>query len=170
MTVLLVLRIVHVVGGVFWAGTMFFIVLLLEPSVRTVGPDGAKVMGALQARGFMTIMPTVALVTILSGFGLFWKILGAPGTAWVAWPHGAVLTGGGVAALAAFALGVGILRPATLAVGGIMRGVAEMPDGDEKAAALQRVQALRQRSRTAARIIAVLLLIAVTTMAVARYA
>ena len=169
MTLLLTLRVVHVVAGVFWAGTMFFIVWLLEPSVRSVGPDGAKVMGQLQHRGFMNIMPATAAVTILSGVGLFWRILGPPGAAWVTSGYGIALVIGGMAALAAFGIGVGILRPSTLRAGTIMGGIAAMPDGEEKTAALGAVQGLRLRARLAGRLAAVLLLVAVVTMAVARY-
>ena len=61
---ILISRILHVGLGVFWAGAMFFIVFLLEPSVRSVGPEGGRVMQALQKRGFLTIMPAVAVLTI----------------------------------------------------------------------------------------------------------
>ena len=45
---LIAARIVHIGLGVFWAGTIFFFVFLLEPSVRSVGPQGGLVMKALQ--------------------------------------------------------------------------------------------------------------------------
>jgi hypothetical protein len=170
MTLLLVFRVIHMVAGVFWAGTMFFVVLLLEPSVRSVGPDGAKVMGALQARGFMTIMPAAALLTILSGIGIYWRIFGPPGSSWVASSYGAVLAAGGIAALVAFVIGVAVMRPATLAAGAIMRSLKDLPEGPERDAPLQRVRALRARSRSAARVVFVLLMLAVVAMAVARYA
>lgn len=56
------LRLVHITLGVFWAGTIFFVVLFLAPSVRAVGPDGARAMKALQQRHFMNVMPLVASV------------------------------------------------------------------------------------------------------------
>jgi hypothetical protein len=170
MTLLLIFRVIHVVAGVFWTGTMFFMVLLLEPSVRSVGSDGAKVMGALQARGFMNIMPVVALLTILSGIGLYWRILGPPGPAWVASSYGVVLAAGGIAALVAFVIGIAVMRPATLAAGTIMRSAGGLPAGPEREAVLQEVQVLRGRSRRAARLVVVLLMLAVVAMAVARYA
>ena len=51
--VLVVLRVVHVVGGVFWAGAVLFVVHFLEPAVRDAGPDGAKVGPALQKRRYL---------------------------------------------------------------------------------------------------------------------
>ena len=40
------LRILHIVAGVFWAGSVFFLVLILEPQLRKLGPMHMKpVMG-----------------------------------------------------------------------------------------------------------------------------
>ncbi len=38
--VMIALRLLHILLGVFWAGTLFFIVTFLEPSVRAAGPEG----------------------------------------------------------------------------------------------------------------------------------
>jgi hypothetical protein len=57
---LIVLRVVHVVGGVFWGGAILFVVHFLEPAVRDAGPDGAKVMQALQKRRYLDVVPAVA--------------------------------------------------------------------------------------------------------------
>ena len=62
---LIVLRIFHIVTGVFWAGTIFFLLSFLMPTFRAVGPDGAKVFGELRRRGMFNKVPIVALVTIL---------------------------------------------------------------------------------------------------------
>jgi hypothetical protein len=47
------LRLLHIVLGAFWVGTLIFFALFLIPSVRDAGPDGAKVMAALQRRRFL---------------------------------------------------------------------------------------------------------------------
>ena len=65
---LVMLRLLHVGLGVFWAGTIFFIVLYLEPSVRAAGPAGGAVMQGLQERRLMTVLPVVALLTLVTGF------------------------------------------------------------------------------------------------------
>ena len=62
---MILLRIVHIGFGVFWAGTIFFFVLLLEPSLRGAGPAAGPVMGGLIARGYLTILPAAAALTIL---------------------------------------------------------------------------------------------------------
>ena len=41
---LILMRLVHIVGGVFWAGTAMFTVVFLIPAVRALGPAGGPVM------------------------------------------------------------------------------------------------------------------------------
>ncbi len=36
---MVVLRILHIVFGVFWVGSAFFLVLILEPRLRALGPE-----------------------------------------------------------------------------------------------------------------------------------
>jgi uncharacterized membrane protein len=72
----LALRIVHIITGVFWAGSVFFLISFLQPALRDVGPDGAKVFGALRARRMFTWTPVMALFTILSGFWLYMVRMG----------------------------------------------------------------------------------------------
>ncbi len=50
------LRLVHVVFGAVWVGMMAFTVIFLTPAVRDVGPEGGKVMTALQRRGVMLFL------------------------------------------------------------------------------------------------------------------
>ncbi len=163
------LRLLHVVLGAFWAGTLIFFALFLVPAVRDVGPDGAKVMAALQRRRFLDVMPAVAVVTILSGFWLYWSISGGFTSAWVTSPSGLALAIGGVLAVVAFLIGVGVMRPAALRAGTLAQQVAALPEGPERSAQLATVQQLRSRSVTAGRVVATLLALATALMAVARY-
>jgi hypothetical protein len=169
MSVLLALRVIHVVLGVFWAGTILFFATLLEPSVRAAGPEGGRVMQALQQRHYMTIMPAVAVLTILSGIALLWRHFGGSPSGWFATRAGTCFSLGGLASLVAFVLGVFVLRPAALRVGALGRELAQSPGGPEGDAKAALLQALRRRMTLSMRWIAALLLIAVVTMAVARY-
>ncbi len=165
----LIARILHVGLGVFWAGTIFFVVFLLEPSVRSVGPEGGRVMQALQKRGLLTIMPAVALLTILSGAFLYWRLSGGFGMDWVTTRFGGALTVGGIASLLAFGQGFFLMRPATLRVGELSALVGNTPEGGERDALLAKIAELKSRSRNQARWVALWLGIAVVTMAMARY-
>ena len=69
---LLLVRLIHIVIGVFWAGTIIFNAWLLAPTLRDLGPEGGKVMGGLAKRGMLTILPVSGILTILSGIWLYW--------------------------------------------------------------------------------------------------
>ena len=60
-TLLLILRVVHIACGVYWAGTIFFFTTFLQPSVKDLGPDGGKVMIRLFERGYLTVLPVIAV-------------------------------------------------------------------------------------------------------------
>jgi hypothetical protein len=170
MTVLMIiLRLVHITLGVFWAGTIFFFVTFLEPSVREAGPDGARVMQGLQKRHYLNFMPLIAGLTILSGIVLYWRVSAGFASAWITSPVGLGLTVGAVASLVAFTIGVFGMRRAALGAASKGATLQQTPEGEAREALMAEIQALRQRARTSARWVAVLLAVAVATMAVARY-
>lgn len=166
---MIVLRLVHVVLGVFWAGTLFFLAWFLIPSVRDAGPDGAKVVQALQQRRFMDILPVVAVLTILSGLILYWRVSGGFQPEWSRSPLGMSLGIGAVAAIIAFVIGAFVMRPATLKAGALTQTLAQLTDASARDARQAEIQRLRLRAARAARWVASLLVLAVVTMAVARY-
>ncbi len=167
--VMVVLRLVHIGLGVVWAGAIFFVVIFLEPSVREAGPDGARVMQGLAKRHYLNILPVVAGLTILSGIALYWLVSGGLSSGWITTSYGMSLTVGGITALLAFLLGVFVMRRATLQAAGLGSAIQRSPEGGEREALMAEIQALRLRARTSARWVAVLLAIAVATMAVARF-
>lgn len=167
---LITARVVHILGGVFWAGTLIFVAWLLVPSVGDAGPDGAKVMGALMKRGMLTIVPVVALLTIVSGFWLYWRLSGGfQSRAWLGSPMAMSLGTGGILSLVALAIGLGIMRPATLKAAGLMQSLAGATDAAAREATMAEVGRLRARSAGAGRVVATLLVLTTLTMAVARY-
>jgi uncharacterized membrane protein len=66
-TVAVTLRLIHIVCGVYWAGTMFFVATLLQPSVAEAGPEGGKVIQALMRRRFLEIVPVMAAWNCIAG-------------------------------------------------------------------------------------------------------
>lgn len=167
--VVITLRLVHVVCGVYWAGALMFMATLLQPSVADAGPEGGKVMQALIRRRFLDIMPAVAALTILSGLELYRRVSGGFATAWILSRHGMILTIGSVAALIAFTIGMSVLRPAALRVGPLAQSAGQLPEGPEREARLAEVARLRRRSALGGRWVAGLLAVAVIGMAAARY-
>ncbi len=167
--VMIILRLVHIGLGVFWAGAMFFFVIFLEPSVRAAGPDGARVMQGLQQRHYLIVLPVLAGLTILSGIALYWRVSFGLTTGWITTRFGFSLTVGGVASLLAFAIGVLVMRRAALRMASLGSVLQQSSEGGARETMMAEIQALKGRARTSARWVAALLAIAVATMAVARY-
>ncbi len=157
--ILLTMRGLHIVLGVFWAGTMIFTAIFLVPSIRDAGPDGAKVMAGLMRRRFLTVLPVVAALTILSGLWLYWFDSNGFQAPFMRSRMGMTLALGALAALIAFVLGVGIVRPAMLKAAVLSQDPAQLAAS----------QALRMRAAATGRLIAVLLGLATAAMAIARY-
>jgi uncharacterized membrane protein len=153
------MRVLHIVLGVFWAGTLIFTAIFLVPAIRDAGPEGAKVMAGLMRRRFLTVLPVVAALTILSGLWLYWFDSNGFQAPFMRSRMGMTLALGALAALIAFVLGVGIVRPAML------KAAALSQDPTQLAAA----QALRVRAAGFGRVVALLLGVAAAAMAIARY-
>jgi hypothetical protein len=161
-------RVLHVVLGVFWAGTLVFNAAFLLPSIREAGPEGAKVAGGLMRRRFLDLMPVVALVTVLSGLYLYWRVSAGFAPDYIESAPGITYAVGGVAAVVALGFGVGVLRPAMLRAAALTQSAAGLAANDA-AQALATAQALRARAGAASRVVAWLLAGATVTMALARY-
>jgi len=164
----LLMRLLHIVLGVFWAGTLMFTAFFLLPSVREAGPDGAKVIAGLMRRRFLTVMPVVAAGSILSGFWLYWKMSVGFQPEYMRSPMGQAFGFGSVTAIVAFILGIKVVRPSMLRAAKLAQeaGAAALAERDTRMA---EVQALRSRAGKAGVAVAMLLALTVAAMAVARY-
>lgn len=166
---LILLRLIHIVGGVFWAGTLLFFALFLEPSVREAGPDGAKVMQALMRRKYMIVMPIVAAITMLAGVGLLEQVSGGFHPEWMGSRTGITLSLGAALAIVAFLIGVFFVRPAAVRLGTLLPQLMQSPAGPARDALMAEAEPLRTRLRLGGRVVAALLAATAIAMAVARY-
>jgi hypothetical protein len=166
---LIVLRVLHIGAGVFWAGTMMFASAMLGPAIGDAGPGGGAVMAALMKRGMMTKIPIAATVTILSGLWMFWIVSNHFQAPFMGSHFGNALSIGMLAAIVAFAIGMTVVRPTQLKIVGMMPGVNAMPDGAEKQAKMTEVQGMRAKAMKGGKLVSALLGVAVLMMAVARY-
>jgi uncharacterized membrane protein len=165
----IVLRLIHILGGVYWAGTMFFFVTFLEPSLRALGPDGGKVMIKFFERGYLKLLPSVAVVTMLSGLWLLWIASAGFDSAWIGSPIGMAFSTGGTVAIIAFIVGMAVMRPAAARIWEIARALPQETDESRRNALMADMGRLRIRSVLGARLVFALLVVAVGLMAVARY-
>jgi uncharacterized membrane protein len=153
----LLMRLLHILTGIFWVGTMMFNTAFLFPALKDAGPDAAKVGVALTNRRFPVIMPIVALVTILSGLWLFWHDSGGFQEPFMQSHMARALSFGAACAIVAFIIGVVVVRPA------MVQAMALAQSNP------QRAQVLRVRADVVGRVVTALLVLAAAAMAVARY-
>jgi len=163
------LRLIHIVGGVYWAGTMFFFVTFLEPSLRSLGPDGGKVMIRLFERGYMKVLPIIAVLTVLSGLWLLWIVSGGFQPQYMGSRIGIGFSTGGALAIIALLVGLVVMRPVGARVWEIARQLPQETSEATRTALLAEMGKLRERTLFSARLIFGLLAGAVALMALARY-
>jgi uncharacterized membrane protein len=166
---LIVLRLVHVLGGIFWVGSGLFTTFFLVPALAGSGPTMGAVMSALQRRRLFLVLPTVAVVTILSGTRLLWITSDGFGAAYFATRAGLAFAVSGALATAAFLLAMVIVRPAAVRMGAMGATMAQTTDDAERARLGARLEEMRRRNALLSTLTTILLLLGAAGMAVARY-
>ena len=162
MMLLLVVRLLHIVAGAFWVGSIVVAVFFVEPTAKALGATGERFLAYLLFRQrLMPLLVGSALVSITAGAILYWMDSGGLGLAWITSPTGLGFTTGAVAALAGFVIALVILKPefdrlATL--------TGEAPRERDHGAGLN-----EGRVRRWSLIQVTLLIIALAAMATARY-
>lgn len=165
-TMYLTARTLHVFLGAFWAGSVFFSVLFMDPAVREAGPEGGKVMGILQRRGWMTSVLWIGTTTVATGLYLLWTMSGHFSRGFMGSRTGILLSVGALAGMIILAIGLGVSRPTARRMGQVAAkvGAAQGPPAPEDLAELAR---LRARMTLLLRIVSALMVVAVVTMALA---
>ncbi len=163
--VLLVLRLVHVVGGVFWVGGALALTFFVMPSMMASAESGQKVMGYLMTQTkFSLAMSVSSISTVLAGFVLYGIDSNWFTSQWMMAGPGIGFGVGAVFAL--IGLGAGMMIPrvskAMAALGAQIKG-APTPEQASQLAAL------RKRQEMVSKINAFSLIIAALLMGVARY-
>ena len=63
---IILLRVIHILSGVFWAGATFFLVGFLQPVVAASGPEGGRLMQRLTSqKRFQMAMPVAAGLAVI---------------------------------------------------------------------------------------------------------
>ncbi|MGH7523832.1 MAG: hypothetical protein ACREK8_05970 [Gemmatimonadales bacterium] len=168
MGTMIILRLVHIGCGVFWAGGVLFLNFIVGPAIGAAGPDGAKVMLELHRRHYIDKILVVALLTILSGLELMRRDSAGFQGAWFHSSFGIGISTGMLGAIIAFLVGVILIKPATVRMarlGGEMASAAP----EARAALGVELAAARGRLIASGAVGSIFVLIAVFAMAVARY-
>lgn len=165
----LTLKLIHIFFGIVWAGGIFIMVLFIMPAAKKLGSDGGKFMQQLaQTNNFLLVMNISAILTILSGALILWRISEGMNADWLKSGYGICLSIGSILAIIAYFLGLLIQRPAALKIAalGIEMSSSGGPPSEEKINEM----ALQQRKlEKAARIAAILIALSVISMPLARF-
>lgn len=167
-TELLVLRVLHVMGGIFWLGSGLFTSYFLTPAIGAVGPAGGQVMAELQKRHLFTILPAAALLTMLSGARLLWIVSGGFTVTYLTSRTGATYLWSGVATIVGFLIALIFTRPAMVKAGQLAAARAQAP-AERQAEIDREVIRLRVRASAGTKLAMALLVVGGLGMAVARY-
>jgi uncharacterized membrane protein len=165
----IVLRLVHVVAGAIWVGMATFATYYLQPAIQETGPDGGKVMAAIQRRGVMTVMPILAVATLVSGLWLYMRAAGGQHAAFARSGPGLAFGIGGLAAIVAWLMGMFVMRPAMMKAVTLAQSLGPSASPQDRERVGAEAQRLRARASVAGKAVTHLLFLAVAAMAVARY-
>jgi hypothetical protein len=169
MSLIILLRVIHILAGVFWAGAAIMLAAFLEPTARSLGPDGGKFMQRLTGpMRLTTYILLAAFLNVLSGLWLFWIFSGGFRVQWLTSGPGLSLTIGSLAAIVTFILGLVVTRPTPVRMATLGQEI-QSAGGPPKPEQMAEMQALQAKLRNAGRMGAILLVIAITGMSVARY-
>ncbi len=166
---IIVLRIIHILSAVFWAGTAFFFAGFLEPTTQATAPESGRVMTHLAAKTrFSQTLAWAAILVVLSGGLLYWRVSGGLNANWLTSGTGIGLTIGAIAGLIAAGIGLSVSYPTIkrmAALGTKIAGAGGPPSPNQ----MQTIAGYQEKLRSAGQALAVLLVIAVLGMATAQY-
>lgn len=161
----LALRLIHIIGGVFWVGGALFMNFFIAPTVGATAEAGQKFVAHLTTKMALTARLTgAAVATVLAGLALYWIDSNGFTTAW--WRSGAGRGFGIGAFFALIGLGAGML------VGRNTKMLVQLGaqiQGKPTPEQLQNLQAIQKRLAIMGPLNVYSLILAVVFMAISRY-
>ena len=104
---LILLRFIHVVASVCWAGGSFIIFLFVEPTAKSLAPMGMQfVQHMADKRRFNMFMVINSTLTVLSGALLLWQDASGQWLAWVQTGPGLGFALGSLAGIVVYFVGM----------------------------------------------------------------
>jgi uncharacterized membrane protein len=166
-----VFRIVHIMAGIAWGGSVYLLVVYVQPSAAAVGPAGAPfMMQLLGKRRLVDGLIGLGSITLIGGLFLYWHDWHAYGSFsnWIGSRFGTVITIGAVSAIVALAFGIFGTRPNVKRLLALGSQVATTggPPSPEQAQQIARIQRLL---KVLARVSLAFIGIAALCMAAGRY-
>jgi uncharacterized membrane protein len=167
-TITLLLRLIHILAGIFWVGAIFLLAGFLLPTARATGREGGRFMQHLMLQRRLPVYLAIAmLLTVLSGFTMYGRLVAATNGAWAGTPPAMAYGVGGLAAILGALVGAFVSGSAARRMAAIGQSAAQKggPSSEQQA----EIERLQRRMALGSRVVAGLLAFSAGTMAVARY-
>jgi hypothetical protein len=162
----IVLRVIHIGAGIFWVGSATFLLVFVEPTMNALGPRAGAFMAHLNtARKMPQVIAVSALLTIAAGLALYWRDTSGFDPDLISTPFGIGLTVGAITAIAAFVIGLTMVRPRVERLGALG---AAAGSGTATPDQLEELGTLQRSLRSISILNEVLLVVAVVAMVSAR--
>ena len=161
----IVLRLIHILSGVFWVGSSIIFGFFIGPAVQATGEAGQKFMAQLVTKARITQRIVIsAVLTVLAGGWLYW--IDSDGLT-SAWKNSGPGVGFGIGALFAliglvFGIMIGVNTEALVKVGSQVQG---KPTPEQ----MNKIQTAQKRLGIVGPITTIALILALACMATARY-
>jgi hypothetical protein len=165
---MIILNLVHIISGVFWGGAVLLLAACIIPAANAAGPAGSAFMHKLMVETrFAMAMGIGGGLTMLSGLVMYWLVSNGISSAWLSSTHGILISIGGTAGIATAVMG-GISskhagKRLSLLIGEI--DAAGSAPTEVQSAEMQQLKLKLRRSSVYS---AVLMLVVITCMALAR--
>ncbi|MBI3164775.1 MAG: hypothetical protein HYZ24_08835 [Chloroflexi bacterium] len=165
IVLLIVLRVLHVLGGVFWVGAALAMNLFINPSLRATAEAGQKVTAHLiMQTKFAAALVVSSATTVIAGTWLYWIDSNGFSYGWMNTPTGIVFGVGGLFAFVGWGTGF-VLSSTGAAMGKLAGQIRGAPTPDQQA----QLAALGRRQENFSTINLASLTIATVLMAMARF-
>ena len=164
-TLVIVLRIIHILGGVFWVGSAIFTGFFVSPAVAATADAGQKFMAYLVMKSRVTARITAAaILTVLAGAALYWIDSQGLTSLWTTSGPGVGFGLGALFALVGLVFGILVGR-STAILGRLAAEISGKPSSEQMA----QIGAARRQLAYAGPASSVALILALACMATARY-
>jgi uncharacterized membrane protein len=165
----LVLRLLHILTGVFWVGGILVFARFIFPTARALGSAAGPFMDqVVRVRKLPRALILAGVFSVLSGVGLYWRDSMGFESEWMASPTGIVFGIGGLLAITALVIGVSVNAPTAqrlAALSGKIQAQGSPPTPEQQT----EVQRLQKRLGVVLPLVTALLALATVAMALARY-
>ena len=171
-TLMAVLRLIHILAGIFWVGATIFLAAFLLPAARAVGPSAGVLMTELMQRQRLQRWINIAMtLAILAGFALYGIDSRISGGGFGRSAPGITYAIGALLAILAAGVGGAMAQRTGRQLGAIAQRMqdAQRPGAPLPGDLAAEAAPLQQKLARALTIMSWLLILSASTMAIARY-